>query len=90
MRRDAPTATPIVEISTSIATAASSGMMPTMETTVDGNRSVDCDVVEVVANGAPKATSGAIGVADCSWVTAAGSIVSACRATYRHDATIVG
>ena len=89
MRRDAPTATPIVEIATSISTT-SSGVMPTMETTINGNRSIDGDIVEVVG-GVPETPGGAIGVADSSWWGTAGSIVSACRATYRHKpTTIVG
>ena len=91
MGRDTSTATPIVEIAAGDLAHSSIGMGPAVETAVDSNRSVNGDVV-IIASRVPETT---IGVDNCSSCrrsgggNSSGSVVSARRATYRHETTTI-
>ena len=91
MGRDTSTATPIVEIAAGDLAHSSIGMGPAVEAAVDSDRSVDGDVV-IIASRVPETT---IGVDNCrssrcsSGGNSSGSVVSARRATYRHETTTI-
>ena len=91
MGRDTSTATPIVEIAAGYLTHSTIGMGPTVKAAIDSNRSVDGDVV-IIASRVPETT---IGVDNCSSCrrsgggNSSGSVVSARRATYRHETTTI-
>ena len=91
MRRDTSTATPIVEIAAGYLAHSTIGMGPAVETAIDSNRSVDGDVV-IIASRIPETT---VGVDNCSSCrrsgggNSSGTIVSARRATYRHETTTI-
>ena len=91
MGRDTSTATPIVEIAAGDLAHSSIGMGPAVEAAVDSDRSVDGDVV-IIASRVPETT---IGVDNCrssrcsSGGNNSGSVVSARRATYRHETTTI-
>ena len=91
MRRDTSTATPIVEIAAGYLAHSTIGMGPTVKAAIDSNRSVDGDVV-IIASRIPETT---VGVDNCSSCrrsgggNSSGTIVSARRATYRHETTTI-
>jgi hypothetical protein len=91
MGRDTSTATPIVEIAAGDLAHSTIGMGPAVETAIDSDRSVNGDVV-IIASRVPETT---IGVDNCSSSrrsgggNSSGSIVSARRATYRHETTTI-
>ena len=91
MGRDTSTATPIVEIAAGDLAHSSIGMGPAVEAAVDSDRSVDGDVV-IIASRVPETT---IGVDNCrssrcsGGGNSSGSVVSARRATYRHETTTI-
>ena len=91
MRRDTSTATPIVEIAAGYLAHSTIGMGPTVKAAIDSNRSVDGDVV-IIASRIPETT---VGVDNCSSCrrsgggNSSGSVVSARRATYRHETTTI-
>ena len=91
MRRDTSTATPIVEIAAGYLAHSTIGMGPAVETAIDSNRSVDGDIV-IIASRIPETT---VGVDNCSSCrrsgggNSSGTIVSARRATYRHETTAI-
>lgn len=91
MGRDTSTATPIVEIAARDLANSSISMGPAVEAAVDSDRSVDGDVV-IIASRVPETT---IGVDNCrssrcsGGGNSSGSVVSARRATYRHETTTI-
>ena len=91
MGRDTSTATPIIEIAAGDLAHSTIGMRPAVEAAIDSDRSVNGDVV-IIASRVPETT---IGVDNCSSSrrsgsgNSSGSIVSARRATYRHETTTI-